>query len=237
MPTYAGFKSACSTTAFWTNPIEDVNYGIATKHDLDAVGQPGVTLVIGCPLPAYVQQKVIRVQRLFTSLLAASGSSATVKWRDDLTALHVTIYGIAKPKDYSPTGSWPLPDGILDPVRTIVSSKKPFDISLQGLGILSNGAIAVGVSDSPEIDSIRDDIAKIAGVSPRSFGEEVNQMIIGRLLPDLTDRDRRLIKQALDDVEQFMLGTLIVNHIDLLHYRHEFLDRLFDRVLLPVNAV
>ncbi|MGB2986430.1 MAG: hypothetical protein WBE26_11155 [Phycisphaerae bacterium] len=233
MLTYTGFKSASSNTAFWNNPIENINYGIATKHDLDAIGQPGVTLVIGCPLPSYVQHKVIRVQRLFTSLLAASGSSATVKWRDDLTALHVTIYGITKPKDYSPTGSWPLPAGILNPVQTTVSSNVPFDISLQGLGILGNGAIAVCVSDSPEIDRIRDDIEKIAGVSSRSFGEKANQIIIGRLLPDLTDRDRRLIKQALDDVEQFMLGTLTVNYIDLLHYKHEFLNRLFDRVLLP----
>lgn len=230
---FSEFDQQVKQNRFWTEPIEDVNRKIKEAQDEDAVGRSGVSLIIGCPLPPEIQRKILEVQRKFDQTLSDNQVSASVKWREDLTALHITVYGLVKPDDYRRGMSWSVPDHIMDKVRAIVSKHLPFKLVLQGLGILGRGAVAVRISNSRELNQIREVIEGIQGVSKRGFGERLNQMIIGRFLPPLTDNDRSAIKRSLDDLINFSISELNVVSLELVHYKHEFLNQLYGQQVIP----
>ena len=101
---------------------------------------------------------------------------------------------------------------------------------MHGLCALGRGAIAVRVSDTQELDTIRDRIESLPGVSPRKSGERINQMIIGRLLPPLSARARTNIRKTLNTLKTTdagYIGEIAVTSVELVHYKHEFLDRVF----------
>ncbi len=233
--TFSNFDTISKTGLFWTDSIQDVNYNINVKQDMDLVGKSGITLVIGCPLPPKIQENILRLRRTFDQILINNQVSAQVKWRKDLTSLHITVYGLIKPKDYERDVTWPISSNILQQIRNIVSTEFPFNLILQGLGILGSGAVAVRISDSNELDTIRNAIANMEGVSDRNRSEKtgLNQMIVGRFLPELTDNDRRLVKQAKDDLESFLVGEITVTSLELIHYKHEFLNRWYNQESFP----
>ena len=229
MVDFSEFDRQVKRNRFWTDPINDVNKKIGGAQDEDAVGRSGVSLVIGCPLPSEIQKKILEVQRKFDQTLSDQKLSARVKWREDLTALHITVYGLVKPDDYTRGLSWPISDNIMEQLQGILSQRLPFKLVLQGLGILGRGAVAVRISTSSQLSQIRDAIEDIREVSKRGFGERLNQMIIGRFLPSLTDKDRSAVKDSLEELKDFVIGEMNIVSLELVHYKHEFLNRLYNQ--------
>jgi len=226
------FDEAEGKNKFWTEPIEKVNEEIREKQKNDRIARSGVTLVVGCPLPPEIQEKILAVQTTFDRILVDYRIPACVKWREVLFALHMTVYGLSKPDDYKRGKSWQGAAEILGQVD--MPLPLDFHLSLQGLGILGAGAIAVRISDSKELNLIRDRIEKVPSVSKRAYGEKLNQIIIGRFLPDLKGIDRNIIKKCvLGDLRDFLFGEITVNSFELVHYKHEFLNQVYCQKVFP----
>lgn len=210
---------------FWVRQISDRE--IAKAHQEDKLARSGVSLVIGCPLPATIQSRLLAMQERLDKALRRQKADTSVSWRTDLAGLHTTVYGLVKPRDYRRPWSWPLAARVVHGVRSVVYQHQPFALYLEGVCILGRGAVAVRISDSKELNAIRTNIERVAGVSKRAYGKRVNQMIVGRLLPPLTNADRATIRRILPDLKGCRLGRIDVSVLELVHYRHEFLDRVY----------
>ncbi len=237
MPTYTIFDEKTGPAAsFWKKNIAELNSAISKKRDDDAIGRSGITIVIGCPLPYEIQQGALDIRRKFTKALAAFGCSTAVQWRENLSALHITVFGVTKPADYI-RQSWPLPNSLLDQLRYILSANLNFNITWKGLGVLGSGAVSARLSDCPEIEKIRREIMRIQAphLSGASRGEKdnLNQIILGRFKPTLTFNERKAIEASLKKVRDIEVGALTVASFEMIHYKHEFLNHIYDQLLLP----
>lgn len=228
-----------SNNRFWAAALPDMPGQIQSGHLEDQLARCGVSLVIGCPMREDIQRRIIEIRDAFENALNTCGvpRNIHVKWRDDLSGLHITVYGLVKP-DFYDRFSWPIESQALATLANSASCHLDFDLALEGLGILGRGAIAVRVSDSNVLAHLRDCIEKQPWVSPRGFGERLNQMVIGRLdcdahgwTPTATDMDN--IEKALLSVRGFAIGTIRVRSFELVHYKHEFLNRVYEQIIFP----
>jgi len=96
--------------------------------------------------------------------------------------LHFTIYSLrrSRPEPFSPAELEELWNRLLSELRPILEATPPFAISLRGLAVTADGAILIGVNDSPVLRRLRQAIEAIPGVSqPRSYPPHVT---IGQVL-------------------------------------------------------
>ena len=228
MATFRTFD-ALARNDFWTAPVDDIWRGLEKNMHKDQKMQSGVSLVIGCPLPENIQSAIAKLAEEFESILRTKESDATVRWREDFSALHITVYGLVLPKDYHAESSWQLMREQKDTLRHIVAGHDIFPITLQGIGVLGRGALSVRVSDSPEIERLRDAIAHVPGVSPLSFGGRTTKIVIGRIAPGMTEQDRTIINDACAELQDFEIGTIDTAPLTMVHYAHTFLDRCMDK--------
>ena len=208
---------------FWAEPIDVINRGLEKNMKKDEKEQSGVSLVIGCPLPDDIQQAVMDLK---------DAVPTNVKWRDDLSALHITVYGLIMPNDYQGESSWKLVQQKQHELQEIFNKYKGFQLDLQGIGILGRGAVSIRISDSKELENMRSDIASVSGFSKKSFGSNTTKIVIGRMLPDITDDDRMQLKETCKHLQDHAIGTLTVDQLTLVHYKHTFLDTYFDKLSL-----
>lgn len=215
---------------FWKKPITQINEGIEDGYIKDSIGSSGITLVIGCPLPKEIQRKILKIRSKFDKLLKEE-TTLQVKWRDDLSSLHITVYGLVKPEDYKRGESWPLKENVLKAIKDVVSNTLDFNLVLQGVGILGIGAVGIRISNSDTLSQIRKGISKIQGMSEygEKRGEGVNKIMIGRFLTSFSESSMQIVKRIVDDLRDFPIGEMKVNNFELVHYKHEFLDRLYEQ--------
>lgn len=230
---FAMFDDVGAQNMLWTDDLSNLNQRLAEAHDEDAIARPGVTLVVGCPLPEDIQRKILAMQREFNEALVRHHASTCVKWRSDLAALHMTVYGLVKPPDYHRRHSWPLSQHMLNALRHLILPHLGVRLTLQGLGLLGRGSVAVRIADCNAINTIRSGIEEVHGISGRSRGEGFNQMVLGRLLPSLIETDRHAVRAALHDVRDFFLGEVQVDGLELVHYKHEFLTHIYEQHMFP----
>jgi 2'-5' RNA ligase len=110
-------------------------------------------------------------------------------WEQDLPCsffpqemLHFTIYSLrrSRPKPFSPVELEELWNRLLSELRRILEATSPFAVSLRGLAVTADGAILIGVDDSPVLRRLRRAVGAIPGVSPpRSYPPHVT---IGQVL-------------------------------------------------------
>jgi len=96
--------------------------------------------------------------------------------------LHFTIYSLrrSRPEPFSPAELEELWNRLLSELRPILEATPPFAIWLRGLAVTADGAILIGVNDSPVLRRLRQAIEAIPGVSqPRSYPPHVT---IGQVL-------------------------------------------------------
>jgi len=208
--------------------LEKANADIAAGHIKDSRGREGVTLVTDWPLPADLQSGIRRLAARFEEQLFGH---ARVQWRTDLSALHLTVFGVVKPADYRP-GIWPLDPTTLAELRAAIPPTRGFSVLLRGVGVMLGGGIAVRMSDSPELADLRARIQAVRGVSAGVAGETANKIVIGRLLPPLTLRGLSAVREAVERSLEFDAGELTITQFILVHYRHEFLDGCQDHLVL-----
>ncbi len=96
--------------------------------------------------------------------------------------LHFTIYSLrrSRPDPFSPAELEELWNRLLSELQPILEATPSFAISLRGLAVTADGAILIGVNDSPALRHLRQAIEAIPGVSqPRSYPPHVT---IGQVL-------------------------------------------------------
>jgi 2'-5' RNA ligase len=96
--------------------------------------------------------------------------------------LHFTIYSLRRSRlePFSPAELEELWNRLVSELRPILEATSPFAVSLRGLAVTADGAILIGVNDSPVLRRLRQAIEAIPGVSqPRSYPPHVT---IGQVL-------------------------------------------------------
>jgi hypothetical protein len=228
--TFNHFDSSVRTNDFWTLPMDRVNFNLEKNHVKDSFQKLGVAAVYGCPLPEDVRQGITTLKSALERTMKAMGSATKVNWRKDLNALHFSIYGLIMPDDYLQETCWPLSDEQLQKLTQALKQFGKFQLHLQGAGILGMGAISVRVSDSPELEKLRDAIAAIDGFSKERFGSRTKKIVLGRLIPALTKEDRDIVRRACDILQGFSIGTLTIDAMEIVQYQNTLLEIIADRV-------
>jgi mannose-6-phosphate isomerase-like protein (cupin superfamily) len=184
------FDERIQRNPFWRRGVEELNERIRAAHDKDLCPRKGVTLVVGHPLPEEVFSKIREARELFAEMVS---SSASVKWRDNLDALHITVYGVIKPDDYA--SMWPLAPETHDRVVEVIRRYLPLTFRIEGLGVLGDGAVALRVTSNASLELMRAALEEFApAVSGRAWAEHFSYAIIGRLAPGLTEEDRQRVR-------------------------------------------
>ncbi len=83
--------------------------------------------------------------------------------------LHFTIYSLrrSRPEPFSPAELEELWNRLISELQPILEATPPFSVSLHGLAVTADGAILIGVDDSPLLRCLRRAVEAIPGVSPR----------------------------------------------------------------------
>ena len=224
---------ALAQNDFWTESVDAINRGLEKNILKDTKQLSGISLVIGCPLSISIQSNIAKLESTFDKSLNEQGSNAKVLWRNDLSALHITVYGLILPKDYN-DDSWQLINDKIDDLKSILLKHKGFELHLAGLGILGRGAISLRISDSPQLESFRDDVSKIEGISSLNFGGRTTKVVIGRVLPTITESDRKGLWSICNNLRDFEVGSITIDELTLVHYEHTFLDSCKEKRLLTL---
>ena len=139
--------------------------------------------------PAYGLTLVAQPLRRTAPPLAAVLSQLRLAWEQALSCsffpeeiLHFTIYSLrrSRPEPFSPAELEELWNRLASELRPILEATPPFAVSLRGLAVTADGAILIGVDDSPVLRRLRRAVKAIPGVSPpRSYPPHVT---IGQVL-------------------------------------------------------
>jgi 2'-5' RNA ligase len=107
-------------------------------------------------------------------------------------------------------------------LRRILEATPPFAVSLRGLAVTADGAILIGVDDSPLLRRLRWAVQAIPGVSPpRSYPPHVT---IGQVLAPCGSAEG--FQQAMGYLRAWQdvpVGKLIVPALKLIYYRSRLL--------------
>lgn len=217
---------------FWTAPVDAINSGLTKNQKKDDRAESGVSLVIGCPLPANIQENIVRLKSGFEEGIASHGSNVMVKWREDQDAFHITVRGIVIPSDYRGEESWNRAKELIPEITEICSSFRDFKLQLKGVEVLGRGALSVRVSDSDELQKLRGHLDKLPGVSSIRFGGRTNKIVLGRIQPGITEDDRQAIQSSCESLRDYDVGVVIVEQLNLVHYKHTFLDCALEKVVI-----
>ena len=133
--------------------------------------------------------------------------------------LHFTIYSLrrSRPEPFSPAELEALWNRLASELRPILEAIPPFAISLRGLAVTADGAILIGVNDSPVLRRLRQAIETIPGVSqPRSYPPHVT---IGQVLAPCGSTEG--FRQAMGYLRAWWdvsVGELSVPALKLIYY-------------------
>jgi hypothetical protein len=210
----------------------------------DAIGKPGIAMTIGPPLEKRVLDYIQARGKNFEDDLDSVGLSNKVQinWRfldedgavitEGLKALHIPVHGLYPPTaDLDVETMWSSvrqrSQEIEAVVRKCVRSRSGFDLALGGIGILGSGAIAMGISDSLEIQRVRNELMHLKDKwgAPGGQVEGINQIALGRIrLPegDLSQQELDALKRVA--VQHPDLLVTRVKSFKLVCYGHEFLS-------------
>ena len=138
--------------------------------------------------------------------------------------LHFTIYSLrrSRPEPFSPAELEDLWNRLISELQPILEAVPPFSVSLHGLAVTADGAILMGVDDSPLLRRLRRAVEAISGVSPRrSYPPHVT---IGQVLAPCGSAEG--FQQAmgyLQDWRDVPVGELRVPALKLIYYSSRIL--------------
>jgi len=138
--------------------------------------------------------------------------------------LHFTIYSLrrSRPEPFPPAELEELWNQLVSELRPILEATLPFTVSLRGLAVTADGAILIGVDDSPILRRLRQAVEAIPGVSPpRSYPPHVT---IGQVLAPRGSAEG--FQQAMGYLRAWRdasLGELNVPALKLIYYSNRLL--------------
>jgi 2'-5' RNA ligase len=133
--------------------------------------------------------------------------------------LHFTVYSLrrSRPQPFSPAELDELWNRLASELCRILEAIPPFTVSLRGLAVTADGAILIGVGDSPVLRRLHQTVGAIPGVSPpRSYPPHVT---IGQVLaPCGSGEAFRQAMGYLQTWQDVSLGELSVPELKLIYY-------------------
>ena len=138
--------------------------------------------------------------------------------------LHLTIYSLrrSRPEPFSLAELEELWTRLASELRHILKATPPFTVSLRGLAVTADGAILIGVDDSPVLRRLRQAVKAIPGVSPpRSYPPHVT---IGQMVAPFDSKEGfRRAMGYLRTWQGVPLGELGVPALNLIYYSSRIL--------------
>ena len=138
--------------------------------------------------------------------------------------LHFTIYSLRRscPEPFSPAELEEMWNRLASELQPILEATLAFAISLRGLAVTADGAILIGVDDSPVLRRLRRAVEAIPGVSPpRSYPPHVT---IGQVLaPCGSAEGFQQTMSYLRVWQDVSVGELSVPALKLIHYSSRLL--------------
>jgi 2'-5' RNA ligase len=137
---------------------------------------------------------------------------------------HFTIYSLrrSRPEPFSPAELEELWNRLISELQPILEAVPPFSVSLHGLAVTADGAILIGVDDSPLLRRLRRAVEAIPGVSPRrSYPPHVT---IGQVLAPCGSAEG--FQQAIGSLQDWRdvpVGELSVPALKLIYYSSRIL--------------
>lgn len=230
--TFRHFDALSQSNEFWTMPIDRLNQSLEKNQMKDVLQKPGISLVYGCPLSQEILDSIETLKQECGRMITSNQSDLRIAWREHLQALHFSVYGLVMPDDYQVGQSWPLTDQQISSITDAFHAFKGMKLTLQGIGILGMGAISIRVSDSSQLEKLRDSIGAIAGLSRERFGSRTKKIVIGRIAPSMTTQSRECMRALCDSLRDMEIGTLSIDSLEIIHYKNTLLDAEYDRVHL-----
>jgi 2'-5' RNA ligase len=138
--------------------------------------------------------------------------------------LHFTIYSLRRSRlePFSSAELEELWNRLASDLQPILESTAPFVVSLRGLAVTANGAILIGVDDSPVLRRLRQAAEAIPGVSPpRSYPPHVT---IGQVLAPCGSTES--FRQAMGYLQAWQavpVGELSVPALKMIYYSSRLL--------------
>jgi 2'-5' RNA ligase len=138
--------------------------------------------------------------------------------------LHFTIYSLRRSRlePFSPLELEELWNRRASELRPILEATSPFAISLRGLAVTADGAILIGVDDSPVLRRLRRAVKAIPGVSrPRPYPPHVT---VGQVLAP--SGSTQAFRQAMDCLRAWQhlpIAELTVPALKLIYYSSRLL--------------
>jgi 2'-5' RNA ligase len=152
--------------------------------------------------------------------------------------LHFTIYSLrrSRPEPFSPLELEELWNRLASELRPILEATSPFTLSLRGLAVAADGAILIGVDDSPALRGLRQAVKAIPGVSsPRSYPPHVT---IGQVLaPCGSAESFRQTMGYLQAWRDVSVGELSVPALKLIYYSSRLLATVEHRTEFTLGKV
>ncbi len=181
--------------------------------------------------PAYGLTLVAHPLRWIASPSAAVWSQLRLAWEQALPCsffpeeiLHFTIYSLrrSRPVPFPPAELEEMWTRLTCELRALLGATPAFTVSLRGLAVTADGAILIGVDDTPLLRRLRRAVEIIPGVSPpRSYPPHVT---IGQVLaPCGSTESFRQTMSYLRTWQDLPLGKLKVSALKLVYYSSRLL--------------
>lgn len=210
-------------------PIDRLNYLIKRKIKEDASEKTGVSLVIGCPLPADLLGKIEDLKKYIDAEM--NGIGITMNWRREPNAFHLTVCGLILPEDFKES-HWPLPVQVVEEIKKRTGAIKGTELKLGSVGILGLGALAIGISDNLVFDLLKAENKLLSDNNFHRHGRPTKKIVVGRLKPEITGDKRVKLKAVIKKFKDYEIGSLIIQDLKLVKYRDTSLEDIADEVLI-----
>jgi hypothetical protein len=193
----------------------------------------GLTLVLGCPLPADVLENIESLKDRY-GLIASNHIDFG---RPE--AYHLTVYGLKRSRatPYTRQELDPVLSGLDRVLHRELGSVSGIRVRLSGPVVADGGAVLVLGQPDANLVRLRAAIARLAGVDP--LKSPSSHITIGQFTKPFGSA--RACRRAMEEVEalrDFPMGNLLVGELRLVYYRHRLLhDLAWQRTIrLPVDT-
>jgi hypothetical protein len=193
----------------------------------------GLTLVLGCPLPADILQRIEALKERYRQIAPGHIDFGRPE------AYHLTVYGLKRSR------GTPYTQAELDPVlaglgRVLwheLGSVSEIRVWLSGSVVAAGGAVLVNGKSDGTLVRLRAAIDRLAGVDPLKSAS--THITIGQFTQPF--RSALACRRAVEEVEvlrDFPIGDLLVRVLKLVYYRDRLLyDLAWQRTIrLPVET-
>jgi len=194
------------------------------------MAQYGLTLVLGCPLPAVLSGPIAALQE------ACEAAAPGLVRFGDPAAYHLTVYGLkrSRPQPFARAELAPLLEALGCVLHSELGATASLAVPLRGLELTDEGTAILRGAEVETLSRLRAAICRLPGVDPPKG--DGNHVALGRLARPLAPAEGQRAARLLAPLRSRPAGTLVVRELKLVTYRSRLLDDVVSQetIMLPV---